>query len=81
MDIIAKARSLRHIIQNLAQTLEDEQAIENKQLYAEWSSDGVDYKFGNKVYTRGIVEFSNICKNDCYYCGIRKSNKNFERYY
>lgn len=37
-------------------------------------------KFGNKVYTRGIVEFSNICKNDCYYCGIRKSNKNFERY-
>ncbi|MBQ7743759.1 MAG: [Lachnospiraceae bacterium] len=27
--------------------------------------------FGNKVYTRGIVEFSNICKNDCYYCGIR----------
>ena len=37
-------------------------------------------KFGNKVYTRGIVEFSNICKNDCYYCGIRKSNKNFDRY-
>lgn len=37
-------------------------------------------KFGNKVYTRGIIEFSNICKNDCYYCGIRKSNKNFERY-
>ena len=37
-------------------------------------------KYGNKVYIRGIVEFSNICKNDCYYCGIRKSNKNFERY-
>lgn len=36
--------------------------------------------FGNKIYIRGIVEFSNICKNDCYYCGIRKSNKNFERY-
>ena len=37
-------------------------------------------KYGNKIYIRGIVEFSNICKNDCYYCGIRKSNKNFERY-
>ena len=36
--------------------------------------------FGNKVFIRGIIEFSNICKNDCYYCGIRKSNKNFERY-
>jgi biotin synthase len=35
---------------------------------------------GNSVYFRGIIEFSNICENDCYYCGIRKSNKNVERY-
>ncbi|MBQ7265534.1 MAG: [Firmicutes bacterium] len=37
-------------------------------------------KFSNKVYIRGIVEFSNVCVNDCYYCGIRRSNKNVERY-
>ena len=37
-------------------------------------------KFGNKVYIRGIVEFSNYCRNDCYYCGICRSNKNAERY-
>lgn len=37
-------------------------------------------KFGNKVYVRGIVEFSNYCSNDCYYCGIRCSNKKAERY-
>lgn len=36
--------------------------------------------FGNKVYTRGLIEFSNYCKNDCYYCGIRKSNLNVCRY-
>ncbi|MFV0394557.1 MAG: [FeFe] hydrogenase H-cluster radical SAM maturase HydE [Coprobacillaceae bacterium] len=36
--------------------------------------------FGNKVYIRGLIEFSNYCKNDCYYCGIRLSNKNVERY-
>ena len=36
--------------------------------------------FGNKIYTRGLVEFTNYCKNDCYYCGIRKSNENLERY-
>lgn len=36
--------------------------------------------FGNKIYTRGLIEFTNYCKNDCYYCGIRKSNKNAERY-
>lgn len=36
--------------------------------------------FGNKVYTRGLIEFTNYCKNDCYYCGIRRSNKNVNRY-
>ncbi|MBR1662799.1 MAG: [Ruminococcus sp.] len=36
--------------------------------------------FSNKIYIRGIVEFSNICKNDCLYCGIRRSNTNAQRY-
>ncbi len=35
---------------------------------------------GNEVYYRGLVEFSNICTKDCYYCGIRKSNPNTGRY-
>lgn len=35
---------------------------------------------GNKVYFRGLVEFSNICAKDCLYCGIRKSNKNVIHY-
>ena len=37
-------------------------------------------KFGRNIYFRGIIEFSNFCKCDCYYCGIRKSNKNCQRY-
>ena len=36
--------------------------------------------FGKKIYIRGIVEFSNICKNDCLYCGIRRSNTKVQRY-
>lgn len=36
--------------------------------------------FGNKIYTRGLIEFTNYCKNDCYYCGIRRSNSNADRY-
>lgn len=36
--------------------------------------------YGKDVYVRGLIEFSNICKNDCYYCGIRKSNEKAERY-
>lgn len=35
--------------------------------------------YGKSVYLRGLIEFTNYCKNDCYYCGIRKSNK-AERY-
>ena len=34
----------------------------------------------NKVYLRGLIELSNICSKDCYYCGIRKSNSKVHRY-
>ena len=36
--------------------------------------------YGKDVYLRGLVEISNICKNNCYYCGIRRDNANAERY-
>ncbi len=36
--------------------------------------------YGNKVFIRALIEISNYCKNDCYYCGIRKSNKKCSRY-
>lgn len=36
--------------------------------------------YGRDVYVRGLIEFSNICKNDCLYCGIRRSNKDCDRY-
>lgn len=36
--------------------------------------------YGNKIYIRGLIEFTNYCKNDCYYCGIRRSNPHLTRY-
>ena len=36
--------------------------------------------YGKAVYLRGLIEFTNYCKNNCYYCGIRYGNKNVERY-
>lgn len=36
--------------------------------------------YGKKVFLRGLIEISSYCKNDCLYCGIRRSNKNAERY-
>ncbi len=36
---------------------------------------------GNEVYMRGLIEFSNICRADCFYCGLRKSNQAIKRYH
>lgn len=36
--------------------------------------------FGRDIYMRGLIEFTNYCKNDCLYCGIRRSNKKAQRY-
>lgn len=62
-----------------------------EQLFASYTKEDVTFamelarkiavaEFGRKIYFRGIIEFSNFCKNDCYYCGIRKSNKVCQRY-
>lgn len=36
--------------------------------------------YGKKVFTRGLIEFTNYCRNNCYYCGIRRGNQKAERY-
>lgn len=36
--------------------------------------------YGNKIFIRGLIEFTNYCKNNCYYCGIRAGNKEIKRY-
>lgn len=36
--------------------------------------------FGNQIYIRGLIEFTNICRQDCFYCGLRCSNGKAERY-
>ena len=36
--------------------------------------------YGRDVYIRALVEFTNFCKNDCLYCGIRRSNHRAQRY-
>ena len=39
-----------------------------------------DRVYGKRVFARGLIEIGNICKNDCLYCGIRRSNKTVQRY-
>ena len=58
--------------------------LDNRELFsdeiAKMARQTQQKNFGNKVFLRGLIEFGNCCQNDCYYCGIRKSNKNAQRY-
>ncbi len=47
---------------------------ENDRLYAAEKARALSVSiFGKKIYSRGLVEISNYCRNDCYYCGIEKA--------
>jgi len=51
----------------------------NQELFA--AADRVRLQFvGDEVHLRGLIEFSNICKQNCLYCGLRRDNKNLDRY-
>ena len=78
------------IIDKLKETHSLEMA-EWEQLISSYTKDDLEYamnlaqeiavkEYGKTIYFRGIIEFSNFCKCDCYYCGIRKNNKNCQRY-
>lgn len=51
----------------------------DKYLYT-LSRELTDKIYGKEVYIRGLIEFTNYCRRDCLYCGIRRSNKNADRY-
>ena len=39
-----------------------------------------DAVYGKDIYLRGLIEFTNICKNNCLYCGLRRDNREIKRY-
>ncbi|WP_270839393.1 [FeFe] hydrogenase H-cluster radical SAM maturase HydE [Peptacetobacter hiranonis] len=81
-------------MKNLIDKLEKNQILSKEEfvrLLAISEKDDIDYLteraksvrddiYGKRVFIRGLIEISNYCKNDCYYCGIRRSNKNAQRY-
>ena len=64
--------------ENIIYLLESEG--EDRTLLYKKSAEIKERFIGNKVWFRGLIEFSNICSKDCLYCGIRKGNKNLTRY-
>ena len=60
---------LRYLLEGNEAELLQERAVETRKSV-----------YGDEVFIRGLIEFTNYCQNDCYYCGIRRSNSQAERY-
>ncbi len=81
-------------MKELIDRLEAEGALSHKawvELLTGWSDEDRGYAakkaravcdriYGKQVFVRGLIEFTNYCRNDCYYCGIRRGNRKAERY-
>ena len=81
-------------MKTLIDELEKNRALNRREwetLFTEWTAEDAEYlfeksrrvsqsRFGNKIYIRGLIEISSYCKNNCYYCGIRRDNRSAERY-
>ncbi len=61
-------------------TLLENRNDENTRLLQQAAEQVRKKHYSDKIYVRGLIEFTNYCKNDCFYCGIRCSNKNAQRY-
>lgn len=80
-DTVKKIREKQNIDLEQLYTLLDEDATQAdvEFLYTK-AREVADEVYGKRVFKRGLIEFTNYCKNDCYYCGIRRSNACAERY-
>ena len=77
---------------NLVEKLKAQRTLSHQEFYELLSTDAFDTSliksadetrrkiYGDEVYIRGLIEFTNYCKNNCYYCGIRCANTNTKRY-
>lgn len=67
--------TLEQLKQILSET--DQEKLQQLHIAAAQTTEEI---YGKNIFIRGLIEFTNYCKNDCFYCGIRRSNKNVERY-
>ncbi len=76
--IIQKAKETHELSRDEIIALLKDDSI-NEELFK--VADEVRKKYlGDEVHLRGLIEFTNICKRNCMYCGLRRDNKNLNRY-
>ena len=79
-DLIEKLKSTHSLSVDEYEYLIENRNAQAQELLKKYAVEKRQQVYKNHVFVRGLIEVSNICKNDCYYCGIRKSNKNCDRY-
>lgn len=79
-NIIDRLERDRHLPQEDYVRLLDQRTPDLAEYLAERAVAARRQLYGNEVFARGLIEFSNCCKNDCRYCGIRRSNRTCRRY-
>jgi len=80
-DTVKKIREKKNIdLKELRTLLDEKSSKEDIQYLYTQAREVADEFYGKRVFKRGLIEFTNYCKNDCYYCGIRRSNTCAERY-
>ena len=65
--------------EGLRELLESEDESLREELFRTAREVAVE-RFGHEIWLRALIEWSNVCRNDCYYCGIRRSNRTLPRY-
>ena len=79
-ELVKKLADARDLTDEEFEALLTDENPEIREALAEEARKVREAIYGKDVYLRGLVEFSNICKNNCKYCGIRRDNKYAERY-
>lgn len=78
--IITEIEQTRNITREQLECLLQTDDAQTTAFLRERARETADAVYGKKVFIRGLIEFTNYCKNDCIYCGIRRSNKKADRY-
>ena len=79
-EIVDKVKRRQDITLEEFRMIMETASKEDMDYLASTAREVADSIYGKNVYVRGLIEFTNYCRNDCYYCGIRRSNKEAERY-
>lgn len=79
-EVIKEVREKQNIDLQQLQVLLGAASMEDVNFLYSNAREVADEIYGKRVFKRGLIEFTNYCRNDCYYCGIRRSNATAERY-